>query len=381
MATRISPDNWQEWTDEPASNGEKAEALKDAQNSASSEDSLTGLPWTETLLPLVMNWAAVKPVHVVCLHFVGLGLLAGLQEFQSSPSLLHQAAQRLDPLMGDDDRLSILSGNKLLVFTKRSPSEIQALLAVVHERLGSLGTEINGHHVPETRVGRSVLGHHDAAPITVEALNSLITRAAEETIPMEEVMAAPRATAEVSRWSVTAGSEDQPATRTESEAAMIIRGHPERTPVRPRDESATPRAVSQASPNSEHRLILKAVDVQVTGLVATALVDLDFEGRKVRGKAIGRSVEQHQAALVGEAMTRAITDLLPAGHGAVFRQAVPVSTEFGDALVSVVEFLSPESNEFLFGVAPVDGEVLTGIAKSILSALNHRTARLLDAEE
>jgi len=72
---------------------------------------------------------------------------------------------------------------------------------------------------------------------------------------------------------------------------------------------------------------------------------------------------------------------LPAGHGAVFRQAVPISTEFGEALVTVVEFLTPESNEFLFGVSPVEGEALVGVAKSILSAVNHRTARLLDAAE
>jgi hypothetical protein len=128
---------------------------------------------------------------------------------------------------------------------------------------------------------------------------------------------------------------------------------------------------------SEHRLILKGVDVVVTGMVATAVVDLDFSGQRVRGKAIGRSSDTHHFGLVGEALARAVTDLLPAGHGAVFRQAVSTATDAGDVVVTVLEFLTPDRTEYLFGVAPTEGEPVAGVAKSILNAVNHPAAMLL----
>ena len=382
MATPLSHGNSHAWAAESAPSDGHAAAESESENALLAKDSLTGLPWTEALLPLVKNWAGTSTVHVLCLHFVGLGLLANLQEFQSTPSLLYTAAERLGPLMGDDDRLSRFSGNKLLLFSKRSESAVRALLAAAAEQLSSLGAEVNGQHVPGIRVGMAVLEWHEAGPVTGEALNALISKAAGETYPLTDLAAARReAAAPAGRPAAVDVSDQHTKTGGEMEATMIIRGHPERTAIRPMEESPAPRAVPKAIPSSEHRLILKAVDVHVTGLVATALIDLDFEGRRVRGKAIGRSSEQYHVGLVGEAMTRAVTDLLPAGHGAVFRQAVPISTEFGEALVTVVEFLTPESNEFLFGVSPVEGEALVGVAKSILSAVNHRTARLLDAAE
>jgi hypothetical protein len=172
---------------------------------------------------------------------------------------------------------------------------------------------------------------------------------------------------------------DQPPERVEEmETTMIIRGHPERTPIRPAPESPVSMAGPRGVAVSEHRLILKGVDVVVTGLVATAVVELDFNGQKVRGKAIGRSSDTHHLGLVGEALARAVTDLLPAGHGAVFRQAVPTATDAGDVVVTVLEFLTPDRTEYLFGVAPTEGEPVAGVAKSVLNAVNHPTAMLLE---
>jgi hypothetical protein len=163
------------------------------------------------------------------------------------------------------------------------------------------------------------------------------------------------------------------------ETTMITRGQTDRTPIRAMAEPSAPLHGPAKTPSSDHRLVLKGVDIDVTGLVATGIVDLDFEGRRVRGKAIGRSSEGHHLALVGEAIARAVTDLLPAGHGAVFRQAVSTATDAGEVVVTVVEFLTPDRAEYLFGVSPVEGKPITGVARSVLNALNHPTAPLLEA--
>ena len=157
---------------------------------------------------------------------------------------------------------------------------------------------------------------------------------------------------------------------------MITRGHLERTPIRQMAE-ASASDVGREPTTSHHRLVLKGVDVVVTGLVATAVVDLDFEGRKVRGKAIGRSSDSQHSGLIAEALGRAVTDLLPAGHGVVFKQAVPASTDAGDVVVTVVELLTPERAEVLFGVAPTESEAVAGVARSVLNAVNHSIAHLL----
>ncbi len=158
---------------------------------------------------------------------------------------------------------------------------------------------------------------------------------------------------------------------------MITRGQFDRTPIRQPAASPGPGPVMPAG-GTGHRLILKSVNVVITGLVATAITDLDFEGRLVRGKAIGRNTEGHQVDLVAEALTRAVTDLLPPGH-VVFKQAVPASTDAGDVVVTVVEFLTPERTDYLFGVAPITAEPVEGVARSVLNAVEHSTAPLLAA--
>ena len=425
MATRIFDDNLKYEPVDGTHGSEHAVNPSDEDHSLLEEDPLTGLPWTETLLPLVKNWAGASVVHAVCLHFVGLGILANLPEFQSSHSLLREATERLAPLMGDDDRLTRFSGNKLLLFSKRSEGGVRELLVEIADRLDTFGTEIEGRHLPEIRLGMAMLDERGSGAVSVDAMNGLMSDAAGATVPMAEVvtprdqrddaggpppaseppapqalpeplvastaqaMPAPPAAPRVEvapkapttpAPAVTPETSDQPPeTGEEMETTMIIRGHPERTPIRPVGEPHAPAAVSRSAPHSDQRLILKAVDLVVTGLVATAIVDLDFEGRRVRGKAIGRSAEGHHTALVGEAITRAVTDLLPAGHGAVFRQAVSASTEAADVVVTVVEFLTPDSTELLFGVAPTEGEPVAGVAKSVLNAVNRPTAWLLEA--
>jgi len=374
-------------------------ASADGNHSLLAEDPLTGLPWTEMLLPLIMNWAGASAIHAICLHFVGLGILANIPELQSSHSLLQEATERLAPLMKDYDRLTRFSGNKLLIFSKRSEAGIRGLLVDVSDRLESFGVEAEGRHLPEIRIGMATLGAGGHTVVTVEAVNSLMTEAVTGTIPLSEVVA-PRhelaGDAPESLPQSSSGAAERTAapvspitpepeaaehtTDTDEETAMITRGHVERTPIRQAVEPTAPAADRQPAV-SDPRLVLKAVDVVVTGLVATAVVDLDFRGRQVRGKAIGRSSDSHHIGLIAEALGRAITDLLPAGHGVVFKQAVPASTDAGDVVVTVVELLTPDRAQVLFGVAPTEAEPAAGVARSVLHAVNHSLAHLLAAGE
>lgn len=463
MSTRISNGAFRDASgDETPGDQHASNANGAADHSLLAEDPLTGLPWTETLLPLVTNWAGAAAVHAVCLHFVGLGILANIPEYQSSHSLLREASDRLTPLMEDDDRLTRFSGNKLLLFSRRAEPGVRALLVEIADRLETFGMDVEGRHLPEVRVGMAMLGGRGRA-VTVEAMNSLMSDAAGVTVPMAEVVtpkakdappsgaetvstapaevpvytmpaahistepdvtadvrshtpartpivayapvtpAAPAASTapatampdEAAAIDETAPRESAEAVRTpsiaheisdqiperveETETTMITRGHPERTPIRHTTEAPVSVAGSKGTMISEHRLILKGVDVVVTGMVATAVVDLDFSGQRVRGKAIGRSSDTHHFGLVGEALARAVTDLLPAGHGAVFRQAVATATDAGDVVVTVLEFLTPDRTEYLFGVAPTEGEPVAGVAKSVLNAVNHPTAMLLES--
>lgn len=349
------------------------------------EDPLTGLPWTETVLPLIMKWAANRTVHAACFHFVGLGILAGHPEFQSSQSVLRTAAKRLTPHLGGGDRVTRYSGNMLLLFSTRPDAEVRQLVDQIREELATLGIDINGQRVPQIRVGTAVLPVGDS-PVTMDTLNSLIASAVDETLrareagpslhgPWPSVEEQAPAEEETVDLGFTGSAESIPG--EETEPIMVVRGYPDRTLIR-QAEGAAPPTPARAEDLSEGRLALREVRVHVTGLVATAIVDLDFKGRPVRGKAIGRSAEKHHLPLVAEAVARAATDLLPPGHGAIFRQAVTAPTDFGDAVVTVVEFLTPDSDEILFGVSAAEGESAEGVARSVLSAINRRTARLLD---
>jgi hypothetical protein len=459
----------------PSHDGQPEAAGEDP--SLLSEDALTGLPWTETLLPLITSWAGSSTIHAICLHFVGLGILANIPELQSSHSLLKEATDRLAPVMKDHDRLTRFSGNKLLIFSKRPESDIRQFLIEVSDHLESFGVEAEGRHLPEIRIGMATLAQRGHTPVVVDAVNGLLNDAVNGTIPLADVVAPrqehaegtemrplqPSTGAEVqlepiptspsgpdglrpgsglepgvatppdvpvsseapvppdvpaslagparpaeepdvpdtlegttpARPAETRTSSGQPSwywkdrgssevthhtTTTDEETTMITRGHLERTPIRQAPE-ASPVAGDRHAAVSPHRLILKTVDVIVTGLVATAVVDLDFEGHKVKGKAIGRSSDSHHIGLIAEALGRAVTDLLPAGHGVVFKQAVPTSTDAGEVVVTVVELLTPERTEFLFGVAQTESEPVAGVARSVLNAVNHSLAHLLGSAE
>ena len=411
----------------------------DENHSLLAEDPLTGLPWTETLLPLITSWAGSSAIHAICLHFVGLGILANIPELQSSHSLLKEATDRLAPMIEDHDRLTRFSGNKLLVFSKRSEADLRQFLVEASDRLESFGMEAEGRHLPEIRIGMATLENKGRSTVTVEAVNTLLNDAVNVTVPLAEVVvprhdraeSAPAPSLESAPPSEqepasdpsfapapraatlppgprpdtlvppddpapremfeppTAMEQDLPAEggaaphvshhnpiKTEEETTMITRGHLERTPIRHMAEASASDAGREPAA-SHHRLVLKGVDVVVTGLVATAVVDLDFEGRKVRGKAIGRSADSQHSGLIAEALGRAVTDLLPAGHGVVFKQAVPASTDAGDVVVTVVELLTPVRAEVLFGVAPTESEPVAGVARSVLNAVNHSIAHLL----
>jgi hypothetical protein len=430
MATRTFDGNRRDAREDDTDGPGRPEEADGEGRSPLIQDPITGLLWTETLLPLLTNWAGSSAVHAVCLHFAGLGILANRPEYQTSPSLLHEAAERLTRLVEEDDRLTRFSGNKLLIFSKRPEAAVRQLLVDIADELDSFGAEVDGRRLPDIRVGVAMVGGRGTGAVTVEAMNRLMNDAAGTTIPISEIVTPrhkpsepagslppetpmpPRIQAAPTRHvpeaepiaanampptearSAPAPAPGTPAERSapsspevphhilgaegEKETTMINRGYHERTPIRPVPEVHAPTAAQKTVPAPDSRLVLKGVDVAVTGLVATATIELELDGRAVRGKAIGRSADGHPVALVGEAMTRAVTDLLPAGHGTVFRQALPTATDAGDVIVTVVEFLTPDRTEVLFGVAPTEGEPVAGVARSILDAVNRRTSRLLE---
>ena len=125
----------------------------DENHSLLAEDPLTGLPWTETLLPLITSWAGSSAIHAICLHFVGLGILANIPELQSSHSLLKEATDEHHPPLHQARRVKFYYVTQAatrppaFVFFTNQPEGIhfsyeRYLLNKLRERFGFAGTPL-----------------------------------------------------------------------------------------------------------------------------------------------------------------------------------------------------------------------------------------------
>jgi hypothetical protein len=97
---------------------------------------------------------------------------------------------------------------------------------------------------------------------------------------------------------------------------------------------------------------------------------------------VGRNAEGRRLFLIGEATTRAVTELLPSGYGAVIHEVSllqPGTAEQGRGVLSTVLFLSPSREQFLFGVAPAGDDPRLAAARAALSAVNRKIEPLLVA--
>jgi len=146
-----------------------------------------------------------------------------------------------------------------------------------------------------------------------------------------------------------------------------------------RAEEAGPDAhgMPQLSGTRSGRIALEGVDVNAVGNIATVRVSLSLNHQRVAAKTVGRDLPGQRAVLAGEATIRGILELLPAGH-AVELTHLQATTPAREALWALTRFLSPDSEQSLFGIAPIgDGNEALSAAKAILNAVNRRIEILL----
>jgi predicted regulator of Ras-like GTPase activity (Roadblock/LC7/MglB family) len=137
------------------------------------------------------------------------------------------------------------------------------------------------------------------------------------------------------------------------------------------------RASQPATGGRPSRIVLKGVEVNGVGNVATVRVSLGLDRRESAAKTVGRDVPGQRAVLAGEATIRAMLELLPPGH-AVELTHLEATTPAREALWALTRFLSPDNEQSLFGIAPVqEGNEATSAAKAILNAVNRRIEVLL----
>lgn len=126
-----------------------------------------------------------------------------------------------------------------------------------------------------------------------------------------------------------------------------------------------------------NRIALRGVQVNAVGNVATVRVSLSLGKDEATAKTVGRDLPELRAILAGEATIRAMLELLPAGH-AVELTHLQATTPSREALWALTRFLSPDSEQSLFGIAPVqEGDEAMSAAKAILNAVNRRIEMLL----
>ena len=137
-------------------------------------------------------------------------------------------------------------------------------------------------------------------------------------------------------------------------------------------------AVSEVIPGiRSSRIALRGVHVNAVGNVATVRVSLGLNHREATAKTVGRDLPGQRAIMAGEATIRALLELLPAGH-AVELTHIQATTPSREALWALTRFLSPDSEQSLFGIAPVqEGDEAMSAAKAILNAVNRRVEMLL----
>lgn len=125
------------------------------------------------------------------------------------------------------------------------------------------------------------------------------------------------------------------------------------------------------------RVALTDVDVRAVGQVVTVRVALGLGPRQAKAKAVGRDLPGQRAALAGSATIRAMLELLPAGHAVELTQ-LQATSPAREGLWVLTRFLSPESEQSLFGISVVrEGDEATAAAKAVLNAVNRRVEALL----
>lgn len=320
-------------------------------------DALTNLPWSVALYDEAAGWIVDHDVRAICLSPAGLADVV-MQYGQASAQLVfREIAHRVNRLMTSRDRLGRYHDSILLILTTREHEEIEDLLVEIRTQVESIAMDLHGRALLRPQVGIAgearVTDPAQARP-TIETL----VASAERAMPAPPMPTPPMSTPPTHQTlevSEMPQHDDmpapQPASTEEHEEAPIGR-----------------EAVIQ------ERIVLEAVQMNLSGHVATAVVRLRERGRRVSSRSVGRNVEQRRLHLLGDAAARALTELLPLGYGAVLSDIQAVSTEVGDAIVAAVTILAPDGEQVLIGVARTEMGVAEAAVRAVLDAVNRRLA-------
>jgi GGDEF domain-containing protein len=297
-------------------------------------DGLTGLPWFTTIHGETAGRAVTQDLHVVQIHLARLGAVIDAHGPSTSGSVLREVARRAASLLDDRDLLSRHTNDRLLLVTGRSPAEVTALVQKMAAELGAAGVEVDGERLPRVQVGVAPLPRASDYAEAVARLDTAILAAELDVGPVVSPAA------------------------------------------------AVPAAPEAAGRLRAHRPVLTSMRLDLSGLVATAIVELTIGRRSAVARSVGRNAEGRRLFLIGEATARAVTDLLPAGYGAVIHDVQvlqPGTAEQGRGILSSVLFLSPDNEQYLFGVAAAGTDPRLAAARAALSAVNRRIEPLLAA--
>lgn len=357
-------------------------------------DAVTGLPWSAMVHTEAARLALEHDLHAVSLHLNGLSTILDVHGAQTFVAVLRDITRHLRTLLDARDRLSRQSADRLLLITVRPPDETARLLDAVVAGITSAAVEVEGERLPRVYVGIARLprvgnlaegtARLDAAILSAEIAASASRGVAAGEVappaPPPEPRTKEAVAPEVHREAVPTERPAPPAAAAPGIAAEV----PEAGPAAEAPLAAEPRpqaeAVERAAPRGERRLALKGLRLDLSGLVATAVVELAYGDRHAAARSVGRNVEERRLYLLGEAAARAVTDFLPPGHGAVIHDVAlvqPGAAELGRGVLAIVLFLEPEKEQFLFGVASADGDARLAAARAVLDAVNRRVALLL----
>ena len=303
-------------------------------------DGVTGLPWFTTIHGEMAGRALTQDLHVVDIHLGGLSAVLDAHGAPAFASILREIGRRATDPLDDRDQLSRHTGDRLLLITTRPPAEVARLVEDVVARISAAGVRVDGTTVPRVAVGLARLLRASDYADAAARLDAAILSAEFNAAPVH-----------------AADGEQAPA------------------PAPAEAQAVAPEAASR-----EKRAVLTSLRLDLSGLVATAVVELTFGPRRIVARSVGRNTEGRRLFLIAEATARAVTDLLPSGYGAVIHDVTilqPGAPEQGRGILSSVLFLSPDNEQFLFGLAPAGNDPRLAAARASLSAVNRKIQPLL----
>jgi len=320
-------------------------------------DGATGLPWFTTIHGAMAERVLGRELHVVDIHLAGLAAVLDTQGPAAFASILREIVRGADGLLDDRDQLSRQTGDRLLLVTARRAEEISALIRNLTALISEAGVQIDGARVPRVNVGVARVPQASDYAEAVAKLDAAILSAEFVSGPVS-----PRDAGRDARAAGVPAEVKEPGTGEPAVPEEPLRGKP--------------------ASSRERRAVLSSLRLDLVGMVATAVVELTFGRRHTVARSVGRNAEERRLFLVGEATARAVTELLPSGYGAVIHEVKvlqPGTPEQGKGVLSSVLFLSPNSEQFLFGVASIGDDARMATARASLSAVNRKIEPLLAA--